>query len=92
MLRLSHRDVDTVQVGILELNSHRDLRQFRTALPQVMLRLIPADYFVWNELFINPKNRTLHSVDFVESSPGVWLRFVVRISRIIMNILSPGLH
>ncbi len=82
-MSLTGKDFDALQAAILEMNSRRDLKEFRAALSKLMLQLIPADYFAWNELLINPKSGTLHSVDFVESTDGVWLTFAERISRII---------
>ena len=82
-MKLTMPDLDALQSAILELNARRDLKEFRAALPALMRQLIPADYFAWNELLIDPKSGTLHSVDFVESTPGIWLPFAERISRII---------
>jgi DNA-binding CsgD family transcriptional regulator len=76
--QLSQEDFDLLQAGILELNSFRDLKTFRNALPGIMLRLIPAEYFVWNEiLFIEG---TPNLVDFVESTAGVLRPFVQRMT------------
>lgn len=69
--QLSAADFETLQAGILELNSFRDLTEFRRALPGLMLRLIPADCFVWHELLINESGP--HCVDWIESIPGVFL-------------------
>lgn len=74
---LSARDFAAIQSAIFELNSFTDLTEFRRALPGIMLRLIPADYFVWNELaFIKGLP---HAVDFAESKPGLLLPFIKRL-------------
>jgi DNA-binding CsgD family transcriptional regulator len=74
---LTARDFEAIQAAIFELNSHSDLKEFREALPGIMLRLILADYFVWNELaFIKGLP---HAVDFAESKPGVLLPFIERL-------------
>ena len=81
-MQLSPRDIDILQAGILELNSHRDLKQFRAALPRIMLELIPADYFCWNELLVSPQAQTVKAVDFVESREGVFVPFAERLAAI----------
>jgi DNA-binding CsgD family transcriptional regulator len=76
-VHLTARDFEAIQSAILELNSFGDFTAFRKALPATMLRLIPADYFVWNELaFIKGLP---HAVDFAESKPGVLLPFIKRL-------------
>jgi len=51
---LRSRDYQAIQSVIFELNSFTDLTEFRKSLPGIMLRLIPAGYFAWNEIqFIN---------------------------------------
>jgi hypothetical protein len=64
--------------GILKLNSFRDLTAFRNVLPGIMLRLIPAEFFVWNELLII--ERTPNLVDFVESTAGLMRPLVKRMT------------
>jgi DNA-binding CsgD family transcriptional regulator len=74
---LKPRDHVAIQSAIFELNSFNDLAEFRKALPDIMLRLIPADYFVWNELaFIGGLP---HAVDYAESQPGLLLPFIQRL-------------
>ena len=74
---LTARDFEAIQSAIFELNSLRALTEFRKAIPGIMLRLIPADYFVWDELaFINGMPC---AVDFAESKPGVLLPFIDRL-------------
>jgi len=72
---MTGQDFKAIQTTILELNSFRDLTEFRRALPGVMLRLIPADYFLWNELMIS----TMSVVDFSESKEGWFRSFTERI-------------
>ena len=76
--QLATQDIDALQAAILELNSHRDLNDFRAALPGIMLKLIPANYFNWNELLVDMKASTWHPVDFVEFPPGFYVPFVKR--------------
>ena len=65
---LSNREFEAIQTAIFELNSHSDLTEFRKALPGIMTRLIPADYFVWNEILF--LKGTPHAVDFVGIEGG----------------------
>jgi DNA-binding CsgD family transcriptional regulator len=77
---LKPRDHVAIQSAIFELNSFNDLAEFRKALPDIMLRLIPAGYFAWNEIqFIKG---VPHAVDFSESKPGVFLPFVKRMATV----------
>jgi DNA-binding CsgD family transcriptional regulator len=77
---LNHQDFESLQSAILQLNSFRDLTAFRHALPGIMLRLIPADYFVWNEILFIEGVPNL--VDFVESTEGVMQPFVERMTTV----------
>ena len=74
---LTAKDFEAIQAAIFELNSFSDLKEFRRALPAIMLRLIPADYFAWNELaFVKGLP---HAVDYAESKPGVLLPYIERL-------------
>jgi DNA-binding CsgD family transcriptional regulator len=53
-MRLSHRDFDALQAGILELYAHRDREAFNRDLPGILLKLIPSDGFTRCDILVNP--------------------------------------
>jgi len=74
---LTADDFSAIQSAIFDLNSFNDLTEFRQALPAIMLRLIPAEYFCWNELAF--LNGLPHAVDIAETMPGKLLRYIQRL-------------
>lgn len=82
-MKASARDNELLHEVILQLHSHRDLKRFRDELPALMLRLIPADYFCWNEILVDPVAQTFSVVDFVEYPGEKFLRFTQRIAGLL---------
>src|SRR5262249_50266362 len=54
--RLSWRDLQSLQDAIRELYELRELDGVRRVAPQVVLKLIPADYCVLAEVVIDPRS------------------------------------
>jgi DNA-binding CsgD family transcriptional regulator len=63
------RDFDAVQRTILELYAHRDAAAFRQAVPDLFLRIIPAEYVLVFDCSVDPKARILVVADHWESGP-----------------------
>lgn len=64
-MRLSHRDFDLLQQAILELYDYRDSETFRRAVPDIFLKIIPADFFGLTEYAVDPKARSAKLVDWI---------------------------
>ncbi|MBI5169204.1 MAG: hypothetical protein HZA61_06925 [Candidatus Eisenbacteria bacterium] len=48
-MTLDARDLEILQQAMLELHEERDTAAFRDAVPAILRRAIPADYFLWME-------------------------------------------
>jgi DNA-binding CsgD family transcriptional regulator len=46
-VRLSHRDFDAFLKAVLELHQFRESDAFRAAVPQILLKIIPAEVLAW---------------------------------------------
>jgi DNA-binding CsgD family transcriptional regulator len=53
-MRLSHSDFDLLQRTLVDLYEYRDLEALRRALPELCLKLVPADHFGLYVYDINP--------------------------------------
>ena len=69
-MRLSQRDLDALHHAILELYEFRDLQAFRAAVPQILLKLIPADAFVWGQCALDVVTQRATLLDCVASDPS----------------------
>jgi hypothetical protein len=65
-MRLSHRDFDALQRLLLELYEPSDVEVFSRSLPELLLKIIPADYCIWSSFSVgeHPKMTV-----YAESSP-----------------------
>ncbi len=68
-MRLSHRDFDAFQNASLELYDRTDLNTFWQAVPSVLLRLFPRDYFLYNKFRIDLPSMQVELLEVVESTP-----------------------
>jgi DNA-binding CsgD family transcriptional regulator len=68
-VRLSHRDFDALQRTILARYAYPDGEAFREAIPDLFLKLIPADYFLLYDADVDMAARTTKVVDSWESVP-----------------------
>jgi len=66
---LTSRDFADLQRGVLALYSHRELGDFRRAVPGIFLKLIPADHFSLVDARLDPDSRTVRVLDVWESGP-----------------------
>lgn len=66
---LSHGDFDALQRTILELYAHRDMIEFRQAVPELYLQIIPGECFLLYDTTFIPESRSVKIVDYWESSP-----------------------
>jgi DNA-binding CsgD family transcriptional regulator len=80
-MRLSHRDVAALQRTILELYAYRDLETFRRAVPDLFLKVIPADYFGLAEIDFNLRARVIKARGCWESSPRMTQEVTARMER-----------
>jgi DNA-binding CsgD family transcriptional regulator len=70
-MRVTQTDFEALQRTILELHEHRDLNEFRKAMPGIFLRLIPADHFSLVTYHLNAVTGQIKLVDCLESAPKV---------------------
>ncbi|MDB6031053.1 MAG: hypothetical protein JWM16_1391 [Verrucomicrobiales bacterium] len=68
-MQLSHQDFDALQNAILELYEYRDLENFRKGVPAILLKIIPADNFHWQEAQLNFRTKQVKTVDHFEAFP-----------------------
>ncbi len=80
-MSLSHRDFDAVQRTILELYAHRDAEAFRQAVPGILLKIIPAEYFLILDCNVDMRARTVKVTNYLESDARMNGDVIARMER-----------
>jgi DNA-binding CsgD family transcriptional regulator len=83
-MRLSHKDYDALNNAVFELYDFRDLRRFRAEIPDILLKLVPSEYFFWPEYNVGV-NQPPSLEDFVESSPCVTAELGAHMGSLILT-------
>jgi DNA-binding CsgD family transcriptional regulator len=84
-MRLSPRDFDLLQQVILDLHAYREVEEFWQAIPALVLKIFPADYFVMSGYNIDPVARRATVVEYRESSPRINKETVLAMERFVLG-------
>ena len=80
-MSLSHRDFDAVQRTILEIYAHRDAKAFRHAVPDILLKVLPAEYFLILDCDVDMSARTVKVTNYSESAVRMNADVIARMER-----------
>lgn len=76
---LGNRDLDALQQAALDLHKERDIEEFREAVAGIVMRAVPADFFVWMEFGFAQMDASMRNIVHWATPPRLTPRMLKRL-------------